>query len=314
MDKDCFNRLSKVNRYSLTSRKSKVQRDFLASNTEKSSSFKQFYDNLPNILAVNELKTAVQAIISARANSRPVILAMGAHPIKTGLSPLIIELLKKDIITALATNGASIIHDFELSLMGYTSEEVGSALCDGAFGMAEETGIILNKAIIEGNKKQLGLGEAIGKLIVEDNSFINKDISIFASFYELRRPATVHVAVGTDIIHMHPEADGGAIGETSLRDFKLLTLLLTDLSGGVFINLGSAVIMPEVFLKALSLARNTGHKVENFTTINMDFIKHYRAQVNVLHRPTSASGRAINLIGHHEIMFPLLCAALMEEL
>ncbi len=220
----------------------------------------------------------------ARQNDRPVILGMGAHPIKVGLSPLIIDLMRKGIITALATNGACIIHDFEISFIGHTSEDVGKELCSGTFGMARETGRYLNRAINEGAKKGNGIGKAVGEMIYR-SKFKFKGKSVFASAYEHDIPATVHVAIGTDIIHMHPDADGAAIGEGSFRDFRLFTSVVSDLEGGVYVNLGSAVLMPEVFLKALTIARNLGNKVENITTVNMDFIQHYRPTANVLKRP-----------------------------
>jgi deoxyhypusine synthase len=238
---------------------------------------------------------------------------MGAHPIKVGLSPIIIDLMKKNIITAIATNGACIIHDFELSFIGHTSEDVGKELNKATFGMARETGRYLNRAIATVAKKGYGIGKSIGKLISESR-FRFKERSIFATAYELDIPATVHIAIGTDIIHMHPDADGCAIGEGSLKDFRLLCSVVSDLNGGVYINLGSAVIMPEVFLKALTVARNLGNKVEDITTVNMDFIQHYRPRENVLKRPTLQKGSAYALTGHHEIMFPLLAAAIIEEM
>ncbi|MCI4626533.1 MAG: hypothetical protein L3V56_11310 [Candidatus Magnetoovum sp. WYHC-5] len=304
----------KIKRYSLKERKSKVELSFHGKAYERGSLFTDFIDTLPDILGAKELKAAAMAIVMARQAHRPVILGMGAHPIKTGLSPIIIDLMESSIITGLATNGASTVHDFELAYGGATSEEVGEHLSSGLFGMALETGVYLNDAIKEGVKKGFGLGRSVGGFIQMDDRFPYKDMSIFAASYRVSIPLTVHVAIGTDIIHMHPEADGASIGEGSLRDFYTLTEEVCKLEGGVFINLGSAVIIPEVFLKAINLARNTGHTVERFTAINMDFIKQYRAQVNVLHRPTGGGGRAINLTGHHEIMFPLLAALVKEQL
>ncbi|MBF0459037.1 MAG: deoxyhypusine synthase family protein [Nitrospirae bacterium] len=307
-----------VKRYSLAGRKSKVALDKIGRPYERGGLFREFLSSLPDILAAADLMRAAASISEAREAGRPVILGMGAHPIKVGLSPVIIDLMESGVITAIATNGASIVHDFELAFAGYTSEDVAAELCKGMFGMAEETGVMLNRAIVNGVDKGLGLGKAVGSFLLHDKAVKNKEISIFARACELEVPVTVHVAIGTDIIHMHPEADGRAIGEGSLRDFRLLATLLRVLEGGVFINLGSAVIIPEVFMKALNLARNTGSsgcdKIERFTAINMDFINHYRAQVNVLKRPAGSSGAAINLIGHHEIMFPLLAAAVKEGL
>jgi deoxyhypusine synthase len=305
--------LKRVKTYSLTKRKSKVSLSGLATPAVKGDSFKNFIDNLPHILAVNDFRATVKAIVRARQNRRPVIIGMGAHPIKVGLSPVIIDLMKRNIITAIATNGACIIHDFELSFIGHTSEDVGEELQKATFGMARETGRYLNKAIKEGVKKGYGIGKSVGELISRSR-FRFKGKSIFASAYELDLPATVHIAIGTDIIHMHPDAEGSTIGEGSFTDFRLFTSVVSDLEGGVYINLGSAVIMPEVFLKALTVARNLGNKVENITTVNMDFIQHYRPRENVLKRPTINKGSAYALTGHHEIMFPLLAAAIIEEI
>ncbi len=303
----------KIKTYPITMRKSKVSLSALAMPAAKGDTLKKFLDKLPDILAVNDFKAVVRAIVKAKHDNKPVILGMGAHPIKVGLSPLIIDLMQKGIITAVATNGACIVHDFELSFIGQTSEDVAKELCSGKFGMARETGKHLNKAIKEGIKKGYGIGKSVGAMI-HMSTFRHKGKSIFAHAYELGIPATVHVAIGTDIIHMHPDADGSIIGEGSFRDFKLFTSVVSDLDGGVYINLGSAVIMPEVFLKALTIARNLGNKVENITTVNMDFIHHYRPRENVLRRPTIGKGSAYALTGHHEIMFPLLAAAIIEEL
>lgn len=305
--------LKRVKTYSIIKRRSKVSIPALATPPAKGDTFNSFIDKLPHILAVNDFKDTVKAIVSARQNRRPVILGMGAHPIKVGLSPVIIDLMKKDIITAIATNGACIIHDFELSFIGHTSEDVGEELQKATFGMARETGRYLNRAIKEGVKRGYGIGKSVGELISKSR-FKFKGKSIFASAYELDLPATVHIAIGTDIIHMHPDAEGSTLGEGSFRDFRLFTSVVSDLDGGVYINLGSAVIMPEVFLKALTVARNLGNRVENITTVNMDFIQHYRPRENVLKRPTIHKGFAYALTGHHEIMFPLLAAAIIEEM
>src|SRR4030043_124806 len=305
--------LKSVKTYSIKNRKSKVSLSAFAVPPAKADMFKTFIDKLPDILAVNDFRAVVTAIVKSRKNNRPVILGMGAHPIKVGLSPIIIDLMQKGVITAVATNGACIIHDFEISFIGHTSEDVEKELCRGTFGMAEETGRYLNKAIKEGVKKGYGIGRSVGKMI-HGSKFRFKGKSIFASAYKLDIPSTVHVAIGTDIIHMHPEANGSAIGEGSFKDFKLFTSVVSDLEGGVYINLGSAVIMPEVFLKALTIARNLGTKVENITTVNMDFIQHYRPGENVLRRPTMGKGACYALTGHHEIMFPLLSAAIVEEM
>lgn len=304
--------LKKIKTYPLSCRNSKVKVASSASPCKKGGSFKTFMHSLPSILAASDLKEVVLAIVKARRNNRPVVLGMGAHAIKVGLSPIITDLLNRGIITAIATNGACIVHDFELSLAGATSEDVAAEICSGSFGMARETGKDLNLAINKGVKKGHGIGRAVGEYISKSkNRFKAK--SIFAEGFRLGIPVTVHVALGTDIIHMHPEADGALIGEGSLRDFRLFSAVVSDLEGGVYINLGSAVILPEVFLKALTIARNLGNKVEDFTTVNMDFFQHYRPRENVLKRPTLKNGRAYALTGHHEIMLPLLAAAVIEE-
>lgn len=305
--------LKKVTTYPLSSRKSKVEAGLGAHAYKKGNSFKSFLGGLPSFLAASDLKTIAGLIVKARKNDRPVILGMGAHPVKVGLSPVIIDLMDKKIITAIATNGACVIHDFELSLAGRTSEDVASELCTGRFGMARETGEGVNRAIRSGVKKGYGIGRAIGEYIFKSKNRF-KAASIFSEGFRLGIPMTVHVAIGTDIAHMHPGADGAKIGEGSLRDFRLFASVVSDLEGGVYINLGSAVIMPEVFLKALTVARNLGNKAEDITTVNMDFIQHYRARENVLCRPTMIKGRSYALTGHHEIMFPLLAAATIEEM
>lgn len=305
--------LRRVKTYSINRKCSKVSLDVFARPAIKGDTFKTFIDKLPRILAANDFKATVKSVVKARQAKRPVILGMGAHPVKVGLSDVIIDLVKRGVITAIATNGACIIHDFELSFAGRTSEDVEKGLSNGTFGMTKETGKYLNSAIKEGVKKGYGIGKSVGELI-HKSSFRFKEKSIFASAYKLDIPATVHVALGTDTIHMYPDTDGSAIGEGSLRDFRLFTSVVADLEGGVYINLGSAVIMPEVFLKALTVARNLGNKVENITTVNMDFIQHYRPIENVLRRPTIGKGSAYALTGHHEIMFPLLAAAIIEEM
>ncbi len=305
--------LNRLKTYSIKDRSSKVSAEKSALPYKKGNSFAEFIKGLPDFLASQELKAVVQAIVKAHKNKRPVILGMGAHSIKVGISPLIIDLMQRGVITAIATNGACIIHDFEISYIGQTSEDVARELCTGTFGMAKETGQMLNNAINNGVKKGQGIGRSIGEFI-DSSNFAFKDKSIFRAAYTLNIPATVHVAIGSDIIHMHPEADGASIGEGSLDDFRLFTSVVADLEGGVYINLGSAVMLPEVFLKALTIARNLGNKVEEFTTVNMDFIQHYRPRENVLKRPTMMKGQCFALTGHHEIMFPLLSAMVIEEL
>ena len=305
--------LSRLKTYSIKDRGSKVSVEKAAGPWQKGGTLRAFSDALPDFLAAKDLKSVSGAVVSAHRSGRPVVLGMGAHPIKVGLSPLLIDLMQRGVITAVAANGACIIHDFEISYMGQTSEDVAKELCTGAFGMGEETGRLVNRAITDGVKKGVGLGRSVGEFI-GSSGFPHKEQSIFGGAFRLDIPATVHVGIGSDIIHMHPEADGASIGEGSLRDFRLFTSVVADLEGGVYINLGSAVVLPEVFLKALTTARNLGHKVEEFTTVNMDFIQHYRPRENVLRRPTMIKGRSFALTGHHEIMFPLLAALIIEGL
>jgi len=302
--------LKDVKTCKLKSRKSKVRLDRVGK-AFSGGSLGTFLDSLPDILAVKDFRAVTDAIVKARKKDRPVILGMGAHPVKVGLSPIIINLIENKVITAVAMNGACIVHDFELSLMGHTSEDVDIELCRGTFGMAEETGRELNRAIKTGVKKGFGIGRSVGDYILNSQARY-RDLSILAAASQSNIPATVHVALGTDIIHMHPEADGRSIGEGSLRDFRLFSSVVSELKGGVYINLGSAVIMPEVFLKAIAVTRNLKYDVKNFTTVNMDFIQHYRARENVLRRPVLSGGKSYGLTGHHEIMFPLLAAAVME--
>jgi len=274
-------------------------------------SLASFLDTLPDILGARDLRSVARTIAARHRQGRRVVLGMGAHPIKVGLSPLIIDLMQRGIVSAIAMNGACIVHDFELAYHGATSEDVAAALTTGAFGMAEETGRFLNGAITRGAAE--GVGAAVGRAIL-DAKLRHRDVSILATAVRLGIPATVHVAIGTDIIHMHPSADGAAIGAATLADFRLLAAVCQQLHRGVFINLGSAVIIPEVFLKALNLARNVGSRVGELVTLDMDFMRHYRPAVNVVQRPTQGDGKGYQLTGHHEIMFPLLCAAVLDAL
>ena len=240
---------------------------------------------------------------------------MGAHPTKVGLNPVIVDLMKREIVTALALNGAVVIHDFELAMMGHTSEEVEAEIDSGRFGMAEETGRMINESIVKGVQEGLGLGEAVGQYILRRRKqFPNWKTSLLAMGRKLGIPVTVHVAIGTDIIHMHPAADGASLGEGSLRDFRKLTTVVSRMEGGVYLNLGSAVLLPEVFLKTVTLSRNLGRSLKKITTANMDFLPHYRPLTNVVKRPTQKGGQGLSLTGHHEIMLPLLAAAVIEEL
>jgi len=305
--------LDDVKSYPLKGRTSKVKIDDFGKPWKSGGDMGQWFKCLPNILAGNDFRKVVNKIIGAFRSGNPVILAMGAHPIKVGLNPVILDLMDLGIISALATNGACIIHDTELAMVGHTSEDVAAQIGNGKFGMADETGRFLNEAIREGAGRGYGLGKAVGAMLIHEK-FPYNHFSLLARAFELELPLTVHVAIGTDIIHFHPSVDGSSIGKTSHLDFRIFANLVSKLEGGVFINLGSAVIMPEIFLKAISLVRNLGHDVRNFTTVNMDFVKHYRPMTNVVQRPTLQGGEGYALIGHHEIMFPLLAAAVIEGL
>ena len=303
----------KVRSYSLSERKSKVKIDDFGKPWEAGGDLRLWIRSLPNILAGNDFRRVESSLLRAVKSEKMVILAMGAHPIKVGLNPVIIDLMERRIIGGLAMNGAGIIHDSELAMVGHTSEDVSEQLGEGRFGMAEETGRFLNEAIIEGGERGWGLGRAVGSRLV-DERFPYTHCSLLARAFELGIPVTVHVAIGTDIIHFHPGVDGSAIGKTSHLDFRIFASLVSRLEGGVFINLGSAVLMPEVFLKALSVVRNLGYGLKRFTTVNMDFIQHYRPMTNVVRRPALEGGEGFSLVGHHEIMFPLLAAAVIEGL
>ncbi len=259
------------------------------------------------------LKELADAIVKAKKNKKKVILMIGGHVVKTGMSRYIIDLMKRKIIDHIAMNGAVSIHDFELALIGETSEDVATNIEDGTFGMAEETGAYMNEAINKGAKEGLGYGTIIGKMIYQKD-LKHKDISILANAYELGIPATVHVAIGTDIIHQHPSCDGAAIGKATYEDFKIFTDSLSKLDEGVIINLGSAVIMPEVFLKSITIVRNLGYKVENITAANIDMINHYRPKVNVVERPTSLGGKGITIIAKHQQSVPTLYKLVTKEL
>lgn len=306
--------LNKVKTYSIRKRFSRVDRSAFAKVCGKKNSFGEFYASLPEILRAKDFKAVVAAIDAAKRKDKPVIFMMGAHVIKCGLGPLVIDLLRKNVITAVAFNGACLIHDFEIAYQGATSEDVGEALKDGSFGMGRETAEFINHAINAGVKEGLGLGESVGRAIAKEN-LKHKDYSILYSCYKEGIASCVHVAIGTDIIHQHPSFSGAACGEGSQRDFlKLVEAVIKIGNGGVVLNFGSNVILPEVFLKALNLSRNLGYKVSNFVTANFDMVYHYRPAVNVVGRPTQDSGKGYYIIGHHEIMLPLLHRAVIEKI
>ena len=298
---------------SVKERFSKVSVDDFASPPGRGGSFREFLEGLPNILAAKDLRTVAQRIVEAHRGHREVIVGMGAHVIKVGLNPLLVSWMDQGIVTGIAMNGACVVHDVEVALFGKTSEDVGPALDQGSFGIAEETANMINGAVKDGAAKGLGFGESVctGLLAASPP---HSSLSLLCQAKERGVPVTVHVALGTDIVHMHPSADGAAIGVASLRDFHHFTGRVAKLEGGVYLNLGSAVVLPEVFLKALNLARNQGNKVEVFATVNMDFLRQYRSTVNVVERPVRMGGEGFQLIGHHELNFPLLTAAVMDLL
>jgi hypothetical protein len=303
--------LSGVRTYPLASRKSKANAADFATPYQPGSGVRAWIDSLPDILAGADFKAVVAAIKSAHAGGRGVVWGLGAHVIKTGLSPVIVDLMERGLVSALALNGAGIIHDFELALSGATSEEVDEALGPGRFGMADETGRELNAAINKGVGHGLGIGQAVGQYL-RDRQAPHASISVLAAADRLGIPVTVHVAIGTDIIHMHPDASGAALGEGSLRDFRYFVSNVARLERGVYLNCGSAVVLPEVFLKAVALARNRGISLEGLTTVNIDFMRLYRPHTNVVSRPVAGIGRGYSLVGHHELLIPLIAAALIE--
>jgi len=300
--------LTGLQSYPLASRPSKVRiADF--ARPEAMRGLGAALGGLPDLLGAADFKAVVAAIRAAREAGRPVIWGLGAHVIKTGLSPILVDLMERGFVSALALNGAGVIHDFEIALGGSTSEDVDAALGPGRFGMAEETGTLLNRAINDGVASGLGLGQAVCAYLAATRP-PHAAVSLLASAARLDVPVTVHVAIGTDIIHMHPDASGAALGEGSLRDFRYFASNVAHLAGGVFLNCGSAVILPEVFLKAVALVRNRDIPLDGLTTVNLDFLKHYRPLTNVVSRPTAGVGRGYSLVGHHEILIPLLAAAL----
>ena len=303
--------LSEVRTYPLESRKSKTHVDAFAKPYREGTGVSGLIDSLPSMLAASDFKSVVEAMQAARKADAPIIWGIGAHVLKTGLSPILIDLMERGFVSAVATNGAGIIHDFEIALSGGTSEDVDTSLGPGLFGMAEETGSELNQAINRGVRDGLGLGQSVARHLAERNPPYARS-SVAATAWRLEIPLTVHVAIGTDIIHMHPMASGAALGEGSLRDFKYFASAVSRLAGGVYINCGSAVVLPEVFLKAVALARNQGVSLTGLTTVNIDFLRHYRPITNVVTRPTARVGHGYALTGHHELLIPLLAAALIE--
>ncbi|MCM8771048.1 MAG: hypothetical protein NC936_04190 [Candidatus Omnitrophica bacterium] len=306
--------IRKVKTYNLQSRKSKVKRRDFCHLPTRDKSFSAFYRSLPDILKAKDFRAVVEAVVSASKKKKPVIFMMGAHVIKCGLSPLVIALMRRGVLSCIALNGAGIIHDFEIAYQGKTSEDVIAGLVRGRFGMARQTAEFINDAINRGVKEGKGIGYAVGEKIKKEKLKF-RNLSILYNALKYNVPVTVHVGIGTDVIHQHPSFDGALTGKGSQHDFYTLVKIVSQLDkGGVVINFGSSVILPEVFLKALNLARNLGFRVKDFTTANFDMLYHYRPQQNVVARPTYKAGRGYYIIGHHEIMLPLLAWAINLKL
>lgn len=304
--------LSNVHRFPFEERATKVSREDFTQFQPESNDFSQFFNRLPDYLAAKDFKEIVRLTKEAITNQRKILVMMGAHTIKVGLSPLIIALMERKIISCLTLNGAGVIHDFEMGMFGRTSEDVAKNLENGSFGYVTETGVQINEAIKAGANDKLGYGESVAVYMQKANAPYAKE-SLLVRALELGIPVTVHTAIGTETIHQHPEADGAAIGETSLRDFHILCHELTKLENGMVFLYGSAVILPEVFLKALTVVRNLGFPLQKFTSVNFDMIRHYRATENVVQRPTKTGGKGFTIIGHHEILIPLLWQAILSQ-
>lgn len=304
--------LDGVTTYPLSSRASKVSLDDFARPSQENSSLKDFLASLPNILAVQSLREIAVRMRRARELRKPIIWGIGGHVVKTGLAPLIIDLMKRGFVTAIAANGSVLVHDAEIAMVGSTSEDVDATLGEGAFGGADETGKLLNRAAQEGAQEGIGLGEATGRALLALNPK-HAGYSLLCATYSARVPFTVHLTIGGDIGHFHPQADGAALGATTHTDFRLLSELVRRMDGGgVYLNIGSAVTLPEVFLKAVTLVRNLGNPLNEITTANFDFIQSYRPLTNVVRRPTAnGAGKGFSITGHHELTLPLLAAELV---
>jgi hypothetical protein len=304
--------LSSIETYDLDSRPSKIGIEMFAEPPMAEDTLHAFLSKLPNILAVQSMRGLAVQIRRARELGKPIIWGFGGHVVKTGLSPILIDLLDKGFVNAIATNGSVMVHDTEIALIGSTSEDVDATLGEGAFGAARETGEILNRAAIAGQRDGIGLGEAMGRE-VSSLSPPHAAVSLLCETYRRKIPFTAHLTIGADIGHFHPTADGGALGATSHTDFRLMCSLVRKMDGGgVYINYGSAVVMPEIFLKAVTVVRNLGHRLEDITTANFDFVQRYRPMTNVVHRPTAnGAGRGYSITGHHELTMPLLAAQII---
>lgn len=299
----------------LAVRGGKVRVEDFASAYAKGAGIAGWLDSLPKILAGEVFRSVVEALARARVNRKAILWGLGGHVVKCGLAPVLADLMQRGYATGFAMNGSAAIHDFEIAVAGQTSEDVEAVLPDGSFGTAEETGREMNQAISCGDRDGIGIGEALGRRLAENGGVPHADASLLVAAYRMAVPATVHVAIGTDTPHTHPAADPAAIGRATHHDFRLFCSLAAGLNeGGVYLNVGSAVVMPEVFLKAVSAVRNLGHPLTNFTTVNFDFLQQYRPRVNVVERPHAKSGgRGYSITGHHELMLPLLAAALIES-
>lgn len=304
--------LEKISTYELASRPSKVTVKDFAQPPREGDSLRSFLNKLPNILAVQSLREVAQRIRRARDLGKPIIWGIGGHVVKTGLAPIIIDLMDRGFVTAVASNGSVLVHDTEIAMVGFTSEDVDATLGSGDFGAARQTGEILNSAAKSAVKDSIGLGEAMGREVVAQSP-ANKDKSILCAAYEGRIPFTVHLAIGADIGHFHASCDGAALGESSHRDFRLFSSIVKEMNGGgVYLNYGSAVVLPEIFLKAVTVVRNLGNELTDITTANFDFIQGYRPSTNVVRRPTAnGAGRGFSITGHHELTLPLLAAMLV---
>jgi hypothetical protein len=311
--------LSAVRTIPVARRPNKVRAEEFAHPPSDDRSFAAFLASLPDVLVARDFRRVVDAIADAARRERGIVAMLGGHIVKTGLAPLLVDLMRRKVITHLAMNGSASIHDFEIARFGGTSEDVAAGLRDGSFGMAEETGREMNDAFLRGMREERGMGEALGIALEDadrDGRLVHPELSVILGAYRLDVPVTIHAALGAEIIHQHPTANGAAIGDTSHRDFRRLAHSLTSLDdGGVVLNLGSAVIMPEVFLKALTIARNLhAGRPRNFVTCDLDMQRHYRPRMNVVQRPTLDSGKGYEITGHHELMVPLLAWAVVEKL
>ena len=306
--------LKDVKTYPLASRKSKVSLSEFAQPVTATSSLEEYLDRLPNILAVQNLRNLTARILRAKSIGKPIIWGIGGHVIKTGLAPVLIDLMRRGFVSAIAANGSVLVHDSEIAIAGSTSEDVDATLSEGAFGGAEETGQLLNSAAKEAVSEKIGLGEAVGRRVLALNPKYEA-YSLLCSSYKAKVPVTAHVTIGGDIAHFHPNVDGSALGAATHTDFRLLAELVRRMNGGgVYLNIGSAVVLPEVFLKCVTLVRNLGHPLNDITTANFDFIQSYRPMTNVVRRPTEkGAGEGYSITGHHELTIPLLAAMLVTQ-